>query len=177
MKTQFLLLALALPIWAHTQETVRQPKHAVAVNAEGFFFSGSPYLATMSMQGFKYDYLFKPPEPFKATYLSTGLLWVLSDSESSFALPAEICIASNLGNIVSIHVGFGGIVHTSAEYLQPAILFTFHGKLRFKFGQLPIFLDLESRFFSSYRYSGSRGTRDGVALSPGLGLSLGGYLY
>ncbi len=180
MKTQILLLVLIFPALSYCQE-YEHPKHAIAVNYEALLFSGSPYLAGMSIQGLKYDYIFGNSDRKAMPYISSGFQMMRYDGASYWAIPAELCIGTSR-KIVSFHIGAGGILHTGGNYLQPAILFTLHAKLRIKFGKLPMFIDLEARTLNSYVYEyqngGSQGPvqRNGSAFSQGVGLSIGAYL-
>lgn len=155
-------------------------KYAISGTASGFLFAGAPYLATLTFAGLKYDFIFANTSKNAVPYLSTGLQAMVHDSESYIAIPAELCYGADL-QIFSVHIGAGGILHAGGTYLQPAIFFTAHGNLRFKFGQSPIFLDLEARLLNTYKYeylSSSSGptTRTGSAVSLGLGFSVGGYI-
>lgn len=181
MKNLILLFAIALlkPVVSPAQSSDHY-RNAIAGTVSGFLFSGTPYLATLGLAGLKYDYFFYNADNNYVPYLSTGLQLMTQDGDNNIAIPVEICFGSDR-RIVSFHIGAGGILHSGGFYLQPAIFFTTHGNLRFKFGRLPIFLDLEARLLGHYAYEyvhgGSSGPvkRTGSSISPGLGFSVGAY--
>jgi len=156
-------------------------KYAMSGTAGTFLFSGIPYLGFLSMVGWKGEYIFNDPDKKYVPYLSTGLQAILLDGDSYIAIPAEFCYGTDQ-QIVSIHIGAGGILHSGGTYLQPAIFFTARGGLRFKFGRSPIFLDLEMRLLNHYAYEYTRSgfnaptRRTGSTISLGYGISVGGYI-
>jgi hypothetical protein len=182
-KMKNLVILFLLILLSHVSEA--QPndhyKYAMSGTAGTFLFSGIPYLGFLSMVGWKCDYIFNYPDKNYVPYLSTGLQAMLLDGDSYIAIPAELCYGTDR-QIVSIHIGAGGILHSGGTYLQPAIFFTAHGDLRFKFGRSPIFLGLEMRLLNHYAYeytrSGSNAPtrRTGSAVSLGYGISVGGYI-
>lgn len=173
MKIVFtLLLAVFSFTSAKCQDKVPMARHALSLVANGYIWTGDPYVEDGGQFGLKYDWIVN-----RHCYLSSGL----QTFRGYFTVPLEINYATNLAR-AGVVVGGGFIFHEEDTYFKPAIFPTIHLVARLKSKKSKIFVDLLGKILFSYGYENRAGTygriidRAGWTPSPGIGINIGIFL-
>lgn len=152
--------------------------HALSFVANGYVFTGAPYIGLQGQFGLKYDWLIN-----RNIYLSSGLqtFRIIDDESSYFAVPVEINFGTDMDQL-GIAFGGGIIFHQESEFFGPVVSPTSHIHIRLKSNRSRVFVDLLAKILFSTKYESRAGTysapfdRKGWTFSPGLGINIGFFL-